>query len=199
MRRLYLLWGKQMNLDDIEKLTIEWGEDWGAAHVYRVLKLIDLIAGNLDYNREALLYAAYLHDWGAYPKYRRAGEDHAQRSRQIAAEEILPQTNLSADAVAIVLEAIELHDYRCPLPVQTTEALLLREADWLDMLGIIGFTRDFAWGPNNLWQCRERVLSRIKGIAGRFTLPQAKLIAAERLAEMEHCLQALNQESFGHL
>jgi uncharacterized protein len=187
-----------MNLNDLEKMTVESGESWGISHVRRVLGLIDMIGEGLAYRREALQYAVYLHDWGAFPHYHRAGVDHALRSKQIA-EEILPQTDLSVDAIPAVLEAIELHDYRCTRPVRSTEALVLREADWLDMLGAIGIAREFAWGPNNLAQCCERVRSRMHGIAGRFTLPKAQAIAEARLVEMQHFLEALEQESLGHL
>lgn len=188
-----------LNLQDIENLTIQSGEGWGITHVRRVLGLIDQIGRGMAYDQEAIQYATYLHDWGAFPHYSQAGVDHALRSRQIAETEILPQTALTGASVALILEAIERHDYRCMQPVQSVEALLLREADFLDFLGVIGIVRTFAWGPNNLQVCYDRVRARITGIQNRFTIPAAQAIAAQRIAEMEQVLAQLVEESQGHL
>ncbi len=189
----------ELTLQDVARLTAEYGEGWGYAHACRVLQLVEQIGAGVEYDRASVAWAAYLHDWGAYPKYRQPGVDHALRSKQIAQEEILPQTELAPAAVAIVLEAIEMHDYRNHAPVQSNEALLLREADWLDMLGVIGILRAFASGPNDLRRCYEQVRARYEGIRERLTLPIAQALARERLAEMEFVFRQLETESFGHL
>lgn len=181
--------------DRLRELTIELGEGWAYPHVCRVLRLVQEIGAGLPYDSIVILYAAFLHDWGAFPHYRQPGVDHALRSRQIAEMEILPRTNLSGSARQSVLDAIALHDYRDPRPA-AGEALLLREADMLDMLGVIGIVREFAWGPNNLRKCYERILARRTGIAGRLTLPKAQAIAAIRLASMEQTLGQLIEDSF---
>lgn len=188
-----------MNLTDIENLTIQYGEGWAMAHARRLLSLVEQIGSGLDYDREAIRYAACLHDWGAFPLYRQAGVDHALRSREIAETEILPQTGLPAATIAIILEAIGRHDYRCTEPVQSVEALLLREADFLDFLGVVGVLRAFASGPNNLRACCETVLARIAGVQNRFTIPAAQQIAQQRIAEMEDLLAKLEEESSGYL
>jgi uncharacterized protein len=188
-----------MNLEQIEQMTMELGEGWGYAHVRRVLKLIDIIGAELEYDREATVYAAYLHDWGAFPKYRQPGIDHALRSRQVAETEILPTTSLSTTACALVAEAIELHDYRDKRPHTSIESQLLREADWLEMLGVIGFARVLAWGPNDLQKCYDRIKARRDGIQGRLALPRAREMAKQRIARMEATLQLLEEESFGIL
>ena len=184
-----------INLSQLRALTIEYGEGWGYAHVCRVLRLVQEISAGTDYDENVILYAAYLHDWGAFPRYRLAGVDHVLRSQQIAEKEILPSTNLTAAARQAVLDAIALHDYRDLRPA-VGEALLLREADMLDMLGVIGILREFAWGPNDLKACYQRVLSRQSSIAGRLILPRSQAIASERLATMEQTLIHLKQESF---
>ncbi|MBX3000438.1 MAG: HD domain-containing protein [Caldilineaceae bacterium] len=188
-----------MDIERIKQMTLEEGQGWGFAHSCRVLKLADLIGAELNYNREVVEYAVYLHDWGAFPTYFQVGVHHALRSRQVAQEEILPYTNLSVADQKIVAEAIELHDYRDPRPHTTVESLLVREADWLDMLGVIGIVREMAWGPNNLRQCYERILARREGIQGRLTIPQAREMEIERLARMEAVLAQLQEESFGIL
>jgi uncharacterized protein len=188
-----------MDLEQIKQMTLELGQGWGYAHATRVLKLVDLIGVELQYNREIISFAVYLHDWGAFPKYSQVGVDHAWRSRQVAETEILPTTHLSTSVQAVVAEAIELHDYRDLRPHTSIESLLLREADWLDMLGVIGMVREFAWGPNNLQKCYERVVARRVGIQGRLTIPKAQELGEQRIARMENVLQLLQEESFGIL
>jgi uncharacterized protein len=187
-----------LNLAHLRALTIENGEDWAYPHVSRVLRLVQEIGAGMTYDEDVILYAAYLHDWGAFPCYRQAGVEHALRSVQIAETNILPNTNLSPTTQQAILNAIALHDYRDERSA-TGEALLLREADMLDMLGVIGILREFAWGPFNLKTCYERVQSRHIVIADRLTLPRAQVIAAHRIESMEHTLNHLMEESFGIL
>jgi uncharacterized protein len=186
----------RLNISHLRDLTIEYGEGWGYPHVCRVLRLIEKIGFGMSFNQDVILYASYLHDWGAFPRFRESGVEHALRSMQVAELEILPHTNLSEPIRQAVLDAISLHDFRDPRPALAVESLLLREADMLDMLGVIGILREFAWGPNNLKICYERVLARRVGISGRLILPNAKVIAEDRLASMELVLKRLKDESF---
>ena len=117
----------------------------------------------------------------------------------MAEAEILPQTALSDAQRVLVLDAIELHDCRDPRPVATPEALLLREADFLDFLGVIGIAREFAWGPNDLPRCYERIVARRDALRGRFTLPKAQAIAEQRFATMQATLDLLVDEALGEL
>jgi uncharacterized protein len=188
-----------LSITEVEKLTLDYGENWALAHVHRLLKLIEQIGIGMDYDREALSWAVYLHDWGAFPKFAQPDCEHALRSKQIAETEILPQADLPAEVKAKIIEAIELHDYRDTRPVQSTEALLLREADFLDFLGTIGIAREFAKGPKNIQKSYQQLLKRREAIKDRFTIPPARLIADERLARMDEFFAALLDESFGYL
>lgn len=187
-----------LSIAELEKLTLEYGENWALAHVRRLLQLIEQIGAGIDYDRQVILWATYLHDWGAFPRYSQPGCDHALLSTQIAETEILPQTGLSAEVKTKILETIELHDYRDQRPAGSTEVLLLREADFLDFLGVIGIAREFAKGPKNMQKSYQQILKRRDEIKGRFTLPQAKKIAEERLQRMDEFFKYLLDESFGY-
>ena len=113
--------------------------------------------------------------------------------------DILPRLDLGTDQKAILLEAIELHDYRDMRPTQSNEALLLREADMLEFLGCIGIARDFVRGPRNVEACYRRILGRQADIRGRFTIQSAREIAQVRLERMDQCPQWLEEEGFGTL
>lgn len=188
-----------LGLDDVIGMTLQSGENWAVAHARRLLELIQQIGVDLPYDSDVLTLATYMHDWGAFPCYIQKGVEHAVRSRQVVEAEILPRLNLSAAQKVILLEAVELHDYRDTRPTKSNEALLLREADMLEFLGMIGMARDLARGPRNVEACYRRILDRRYGIQGRFTLPRARQIAAVRLARMETALQWLLEESFGVL
>lgn len=187
----------KLALDDIILLTKQAGEDWAVTHAEQLLKLIEQIGADLTYDSQVMELAAYMHDWGAFRKYMQKDVEHAVRSRQVVKSEILPRLNLTAYQKDTLLEAIELHDYRDMRPTRSNEALLLREADMLEFLGMIGIAREFSWGSKNLETCYRRILSRRNGIYGCFTLPRAREIAKVRLERMEICLGWLVEESFG--
>lgn len=186
-------------LEDIEQLTLEYGEGWASSHARRLLALIGQIDAGIQYDRYAVEFAVYLHDWGAFPRFACPGVDHALRSRQIAETEILPRTDLNPNQKAIILDAIERHDYRDPRPAGSKETLLLREADALDFLGVTGIAREFARGPKDLSKCYQRILKRKEGIQGRFTIPAAAALAEVRLEHMGRFLNLLLEESGGFL
>ena len=188
-----------LTLDDIIQMTLEVGEDWAVAHAKRLIELSNQIGAGLPYDSQILELAAYLHDWGAFPRYMQKNVEHAVRSREVVEAETLPQRQLSPSQGEILLEAIELHDYRDMRPVKSREALLLREADMLEFLGMIGMARDFARGPKNVETCYKRILSRRREIEDRFTLARAQEIARLRLARMDSCFEWLLEESFGVL
>jgi HD superfamily phosphodiesterase len=188
-----------LDLPTLESQIRAAGEDWAIAHARRLLALIEQIAEDRNYDQQAIQWAAYLHDWGAFHQYYQPGCDHAALSRQIAECEILPKVDLPNRTKGLILEAIERHDYRDQHPTQAVEALLLREADCLDFLGVIGIAREFAWGSNDLNQSYTRIMARKELIQDRFTLPKAKVIAELRLIRMNQLLADLVEEGFGNL
>lgn len=189
----------QLTLEDIIQKTVQVGEGWAVAHAKRLIELVKHIRGDLPYDAHIMELATYMHDWGAFPKYIQKDVEHAVRSRQVVESEILPHLPLTTDQKEILLETIELHDYRDMRPTRSNEALLLREADMLEFLGMMGMAREFARGPRNVAVCYKRILSRRNDIKGRFTIPHAQAIANVRLDRMETCLEWLNEESFGVL
>jgi uncharacterized protein len=145
----------QPTLADIIQMTLDVGEDWAVAHAKRLIELVKQISGDLPYDAHVMELAAYMHDWGAFPVYFQKDVEHAVRSRQVVESDILPRLPLTADQKETLLETIELHDYRDLRPTQSNEALLLREADMLEFLGMIGMARE------NLKISRKRLPSAL--------------------------------------
>jgi len=191
-----LILADHLTLDELDELTRLEGDAWRLSHVRRVLKLTEVIGQGLAYDTTAMTIAIYLHDWGGYPRFKKPGIEHAIRSRQVAETMILPQMELPPAIVPVILEAIEYHDYRDLRPVTTTEALLLREADFLDFLGIIGLVREYGRGPADLVSAFQVILTRREIIRERFTLPLARELATVRLERLQQCLLWLQEESF---
>jgi uncharacterized protein len=189
----------QLTLEDIVQKTNQNGESWAVNHAQRLLALIQDIGKDLAFDGNILALAAYLHDWGAFSAYAQKGVEHALRSRQVVEAEILPFLDLALPSKQALLEAIELHDYRDLRPPQSNEALLLREADMLEFLGVIGMARDFARGPRDVDACTRRIRDRRAAILERFTLPRAQEIAQLRILHMDQCLSWLEEESSGIL
>jgi HD superfamily phosphodiesterase len=188
-----------LTLDDIIQMTLQVGEAWAVAHAKRLIQLIKQIGDDMQYDAHVIELATYLHDWGAFSKYMRKDVEHAIRSRQVVEAEILPCLDLTSTQKDILLETIELHDYRDLRPTKSNEALLLREADMLEFLGAIGMARDFARGPRNVETCYKRILSRRDDIQGHFTLPHAQEIAKVRIERMNLFLKELEEESLGFM
>jgi uncharacterized protein len=188
-----------IDIVQIERSTSERGANWAVPHALRLIELAARIAVGIDYDVQAFRWAAFLHDWGAFTGYKRPGYPHPLCSREIAESEILPQTNLTPRQQTTILEAIALHDYRDLRIPRSIEALLLREADGLDLLGAVGIAREFAWGPNNLAVVVDRIHSRLDEIPARLTLPAAKAIAVERVPYALAFLARLQEESGGIL
>jgi HD superfamily phosphodiesterase len=188
-----------LDLDDIVQMTLRDGKNWAVAHAQRLLKIIECIGEGMAYDASALTLAVYMHDWGAFPAYAEQGVEHALRSSQVVETEILPRMDLSPQSKQVILDAIRLHDYRDPRPTRSIEALLLREADMIDFLGMVGIARDLARKPKDLAGGYRLILNRRSGIRNRLTLPRAVEMARVRLDRMQQCLGWLEEESFGIL
>jgi HD superfamily phosphodiesterase len=188
-----------MRLTEIRQQTELHGEGWALPHAERLLALAAAVLSEGGYDREALTYAAYLHDWAALAHWGGARQDHAARSADIAHDVVLLQTDLDPARQALVVKAIAYHDYRDERTPPSSEALLLREVDMLDMLGVIGIAREFSSGPRDLQAVVRRSEQKQALIVERLTLPAARALAADRLARMGLFPSQLAEESLGWL
>ncbi len=115
--------------------------DHGFPHVLRVKSYAYMIVEGegLEIDDELLLAGIYLHDIG-----RRVGEPHAYYSA-ILAKPILSLLGYSREFVEKVINMILSHSYsysrKYGVKPLTVEARVLSDADKLDALGVIGFTR----------------------------------------------------------
>lgn len=184
----------ELDHDELVALTEQYGGVWGLCHTRRLLNLIEIIGAGVEYDHEIVWIAAHLHDWGAYAPWKIEGVDHAARSGQVAAE-FLAQRKYPEAAARHIIECIEQH--HSSTSDHSIEALLLRDADALDFLGIVGIARDFAQRQKDLRSSYESIKRRRQKLPDVLYLPQAKEIAAKRVCEMDTALAAFEQETFG--
>ncbi len=197
-----------MDRKEVVRLSQEYGGAWIVGHAERLIRLVEIIGEGLTYNRDVIWIAAYLHDWGACPKWTREGVSHSLRSRQLA-ETYLKRAKCPHEWVGPILEAIEFHHGgaadRCP------EAILLADADALDSLGVIGVLKEFAMIPAEvkgdyslplafgMREAREMLEIRRENNLRMLKLEKSRQLAAERVAEMEKLFAILDRETFGQL
>lgn len=183
-----------MDRAQIARLTEEHGGTWGINHTRRLLKLVEHISQGLTFNTEAIWIAAHMHDWGAYAPWAQKGVDHVLRSGQVAGE-FLAAHGCAPDLQALVLECIALH--HTAGADRSLEAVLLRDADALDFLGVIGALRDFSKNPRNLRGAFDQVQKRREQVPALLQLESARATGAQRLRQMDALLKEFEAESFG--
>ena len=183
-----------MDKNEIARLTEEHGGAWGINHTRRLLHLVEIIGQGLSYDGEALWLAAHLHDWGAYKPWAQPGVDHVLRSRQVV-EQYLSEHECAPALQALILECIELH--HAAGSDRSVEAILLRDADVLDFLGVVGILRDVSKNPRDLRKAYDTIRQRRLKLPPLLHLERAREIAAERVKEMDAVLREFEAESFG--
>lgn len=178
----------------VMSLTKEYGGQWGVNHIKRILQIISTIGEGLQYNKEAVMLAAYLHDWGAYPKWIDSEVDHAIRSSQIA-KELLTENQCEKHLMGIVLECIEYH-HSATLD-NSIEAILLSDADALDFLGAVGVLREVSKNPKDLRKAYSIIKDRRCKLPDRLLFEKTREIASARIVFMDELLQKFEEETFG--
>ena len=186
-----------MNIDrdEVSRLTMEYGGDWAIAHSKRLLSIVEQIGDGLSYDRDAVWLAAHLHDWGAYQPWSKEGVDHAERSTQVA-DFFLCDYDISDSLRSSVLEIIaNHHSDGCEF---CTETILLRDADAIDFLGVVGTLRDFSKNPRDLRKAYQSVRTRREKLPGLLHLEKSKEMAKERVERMDALLAMFEEETYGH-
>ncbi len=184
----------EIDRDEITRLTEQHGGPWGINHTRRLLHLVEVIGEGMAYDADAVWVAAHLHDWGAYAPWAKAGVDHVVRSGQVA-KAYLSERGYADDFSELVLECIDFH--HSGGSNRRLEANLLRDADILDFLGVVGMLRDFSKNARDLRKAYEITRKRRETLPGLLNLEKAKAIAAARVEEMDAFLKQFEAETFG--
>ena len=96
----------------------------------------------------------------------------------------------------LVLECIEFHHTGGDR--SSLEATLLREADILDFLGVVGVLRDFSKNARDLRKAFTITQGRRNSLPGLLRLEKAKVMAEQRIREMDELFDRFEASSFGY-
>lgn len=172
---------------------------WGLSHFKRVydLSLKLAKAEKIKIDEEILFAAAYLHDIGAFAPYKKKGIDHAERSSEVC-EKILLGAGFPKNKILSVKKVIYGHMFYSE-PAESKEAIMFRDADTLDFMGIIGVTRILSiigiddWTPD-LKSAIELIKRFSNELPSKIRTKKAKNIAKIRQSEMKNYLKTLASE-----
>lgn len=172
-------------------------------HQPRLADLTDAVGAGIQYDREVVLAAAWLHDLGVFVGHR--PEDPAALSQwdHVAyacahAPAILRQAGFPEAKIPAVLEVIRQHQ---PKDEPTTpEATILRDADILEQLGAIGILRTASKvGRDTRFPRFTDAIAllrrNLQELPGQLRLATARRLAEPRIRLLEDYLAAVDDES----
>jgi len=183
-----------IDIDELKKLTSEYGGEWGVNHAKRIVHLVSVIGEELRYDASVIEIAAYLHDWGGYSKWAVAGTDHAVLSAQVVAA-YAKEHKWPEETTGPVLECILRH--HTGGEGRIIESVLFTDADALDLIGVIGFARIFSMWPKNLKGAVDSVKKWRAQTLSVIQNPKAKELAEARVSETDKLLARFEEEAFG--
>ncbi len=176
------------------------------SHQPRLYRLAGQLAerADLGYDDEVLFAACWLHDLGVFIGHRPEApaalatwDNVAYAVEQMPL--ILPRLGFPSAKIAAVQEAIGQH-----LPQarpRAIEAVLLHDADLLEQLGAVGILRSLAKvGRDTRYPTHGPALAslaRTLTLAEHLLLPEARTLAAPRLALLADFLAAADAEALG--
>ena len=181
--------------DEIVKLTIINGGEWGINHTKRLMKLVDIIADGEEYNEEVIWMTAHMHDWGAYGEWKMEDVDHVERSLQVV-EPYLKEREYPDELTKQILDCIANH--HSEENDLSLEAALFRDADAVDFLGVVGVVRNFSRNPKELRKGFRVALAKRQKLPGILTFPKAREMAKKRVVEMDNLLSQFESDSWGY-
>ena len=174
---------------------------WGLAHSERdyLLSVEIAKAEGLAVDSDVLFAAAFLHDIGAQRPYAKDDVKHEPRAVEVMGP-ILEDAGFPMEKQPALAEVILRHMYYSA-PGRGPEAVVFRDADTLDGLGVIGAVRVFSmggredgWAPT-LGEGLDRVKRWQTELPRALSTATARGLAQERLEELRAFLIRLQDES----
>ncbi|HLJ78968.1 MAG TPA: HD domain-containing protein [Acidobacteriaceae bacterium] len=172
-------------------------------HQPRLQALIDAVGVGLDYDRDVVLAAAWLHDLGVFVGHRPEDPQELARWDHVAyacshAPQILRDAGFPESKIPAVLQVVREHQPR-DNPT-TTEAVILRDADILEQLGAIGILRTVSKVGRDTRFPRftdavAALRRALEHLPGQIRLHTTRRLAEPRIAVLEAFLTAVEDEA----
>ncbi len=189
---------------EIGKLLLEIVKpDYKHAHLKRVYQMAKHLDANSACDDDILFSSSMLHDIGTYPKFRPSKTeeleewDHVSFACDFAAN-YLNNIGFVNKKIPLVVKVIKEHTLASK--PESTEAIVVRDADLLDFLGSIGIARILIRvGTDTRTPDIKSAISwiekNLKTIPESLITARAKQIASKRKNEMVRFLDLLKEET----
>jgi uncharacterized protein len=172
-------------------------------HQPRLYALACRVGEGVVFDDDVVLAAAWMHDLGVFLGHRPDDPDQLARWDHVSytiarSRELLAGWGFPAEKLEAVAEAIRTHQPQDE-PV-TTEAILLRDADILEQLGVIGAVRALVKvGRDSRYPTYSSVIPVLRRAAdelpGKLRAANAKQLAAPRVERLRVLLAAIEEEA----
>jgi len=209
--------------------TIDQARTWYAnadpvhdfEHILRVLNLAERLAQAEGADVEIVRAAALLHDAADAAPDNVEGRLTHHEDAAAFAKEVLQKEEWGEDRIEAVLHCIRAHRFRGTEKPRTLEAMIMFDADKLDVLGAIGIARTFGYAaiagqpltgtpsakflatfqkePNEPHTAYHEYLFKLSRLKDRFHTQTAKRIAEERSRYLDEFFERLQKEERGEL
>jgi uncharacterized protein len=172
-------------------------------HQPRLMALTEAVGAGLEYDRDVVAAAAWLHDLGVFVGHRPEDPEQLARWDHVTyacthAPVILRDAGFPEEKVGAVVEAIRQHQPQDE--PRTMEATVLRDADILEQLGAIGILRTAAKVGRDTRVPRFTdavaiLQHNLDILPGKIRLASARRLAQPRIDLLRKFLHAADDES----
>jgi uncharacterized protein len=172
-------------------------------HQPRLQALIESVGAGLQYDRDVVLAAAWLHDLGVFVGNRPDDPEQLARWDHVAyacahAPQILRETGFPESKIPAVLQVIREHQ---PKDHPTSmEATILRDADILEQLGAISILRTVSKvGRDTRFPTFTHAIAvlrrNLEHLPGEIRLHTTRRLAEPRILALQNFVTAVDDES----
>jgi len=172
-------------------------------HQPRLVALTEAVGAGLEYDRDVVAAAAWLHDLGVFVGHRPEDPEQLARWDHVTyacthAPAILRDAGFPEEKVGAVLEAIREHQPKDE--PSTMEGTILRDTDILEQLGAIGILRIVSKvGRDTRFPRFTDAVAILRHnlnvLPGKIRLASARRLAQPRIAILREFLRAVDDES----
>jgi uncharacterized protein len=172
-------------------------------HMPRLYALASTLGGGMEYDDDVLFAAAWMHDLGVFLGHRPQDPENLAQWDHVPytvsrVRELLPPWGFPTAKLDAVVEAIQTHQAKDD-PVRI-EAILLRDADILEQLGVVGLLRAVAKiGRDSRYPTFSSVLPVLRAAAEtlprKLRLDAARILAEPRVEILQRTISCLESEA----
>lgn len=172
-------------------------------HQPRLEALTEAVGTEMEYDREVVVAAAWLHDLGVFVGNRPEDTEELARWDHVGyaclrGREVLREAGFPEEKIAAVLEVIRQHQPKDE--PQTIEATILRDADILEQLGAMGILRTVSKVGRDtrfprFTDAAAALRRNLEELPDRIRLESTRRLARSRIEILKKFLDAVDDEA----